>query len=363
MGAAVYTPKQQNWRWYQDDAAEPVNALANENIKPTLSDNTNKIRLRVCVNETGGKADNSVTITVQYSLNDIDFTAFGAANHWNYADGQAIEGNTTTTFKLSDTTTHNEYCESGANVVSIGASTINELDICIKPTTTVQANTTYYFRILGDAVVIPLNTGETHSQVLTAATAYILDVQPGSYSEGGILANLLKNSVLTAGVDSYGLIGTLTGLFKNYLVDAGVSNYSLTGSVVNFLRNYLIAVEMETYSLVGTESNLIKNIILSVELGNYSSVGSNVVFVWGRTLVAGIGSYALTGSTVNLFKNYLVATGIGSYSLSGTAIDFLRNYLISINVGSYVELGQEVSLVYIGISPGSNDWSYTYEYK
>ena len=169
MGGAVYTPKQQNWHWYSDALAEPTAAqsLANEDVKPTLPDNTSIIRLRVCINETGGKADNNVVISLEYSTNDVDFTAFGSANHWNYANGLGTEGSTVTTQLLSDATTKNEYCESGTNAVAIGASTANELDIAVQPTATVSTNTTYYFRIVGDGTAIPLNTSKTHPQVLT----------------------------------------------------------------------------------------------------------------------------------------------------------------------------------------------------
>ena len=210
MGGAVYTPKQQNWHWYSDALAEPTAAqsLANENVKPTLPDNTSIIRLRVCINETGGKADNSVAIELQYSTNDVDFTAFGAANHWNYANGAGTEGNAVTTQLLTDATTKNEYCESGTNVVLIGASTTNELDIAIQPTVNVGASTTYYFRVIGDGTVIPLNTAKTHPQVLTTVqnkngTASI----SGGGSQSGMAAKSGKGSGLISGAGILAAVG------------------------------------------------------------------------------------------------------------------------------------------------------------
>ncbi len=172
MGGAVYTPKQQNWKWFQNDSAESPTQLANENIKPTLPDNTSIIRLRVCIAETGGKADTNVAIAVQYDT-DAGFPSpqsFGAApQHWNYANGLGTEGNVVANLLLTDTAVKNEFCESGANVVAIGASTTNELDIAVVPTASVSGSTTYYFRVVGDGTAIPLNTGETYPQVLTTA--------------------------------------------------------------------------------------------------------------------------------------------------------------------------------------------------
>lgn len=41
MGHAAFTPVQNNWRWMDDDAAEPTTPLADEVVKPTLACRSN----------------------------------------------------------------------------------------------------------------------------------------------------------------------------------------------------------------------------------------------------------------------------------------------------------------------------------
>lgn len=170
MGGSVYTPRQRNWRFYTDATPDTsMSALANEIVKAPLQNNTNIIRLRVTIAETGGKGDSSVTIALEYSLDgSTGWTSLGAAAHWNYANGAATEGGTVGTQLLTDATTKNEYCESGTNAVNIGASTTNEIDIAITPTANITANQTYYFRVIGDGTAIALDAGESYPQVQSA---------------------------------------------------------------------------------------------------------------------------------------------------------------------------------------------------
>ena len=146
MGGKTFTPRQQNWKWFADDAAEPTSQLANENVAPTLA-SSNIIRLRVTIAEVGG-ATGSGAVSVEYSTDDTNFTAFGAGNHWNYANGQATAGNTTTTFKTSDATTNGLYHESGTLSETWAASAIRELDFAVQQTAGASPGTLYYFRLL-----------------------------------------------------------------------------------------------------------------------------------------------------------------------------------------------------------------------
>jgi len=168
MGHAVFTPLQRNWKWFEDDAAEPTTQLADENVKPTLADNTSNIRLRIDLSETAGGSANNQTITLEYSTNDTDFTAFGAANHWDYADGLATEGNTVTSFKLTGTDTYAVYEEGGGANFTYAANNLAEWDVTLVPTANVSDNTTYYFRASLEGTEVPLDSGKTHPQVLTA---------------------------------------------------------------------------------------------------------------------------------------------------------------------------------------------------
>jgi hypothetical protein len=169
MGGAVFTPKQQNWRVYADGAG-PTAALANENVKPTLAD-SGIIRIRISINETGGKASNNATTILEYSLNQSDWFSLGAAAHWDHADGADADGSLISSRLLSDSGADGEYCESAISNVSYAASAITENDMAIVPTGNVSAETTYYFRTVIAGTAVPLNTSETYPQVLTAVAA------------------------------------------------------------------------------------------------------------------------------------------------------------------------------------------------
>lgn len=167
--AKTFTPKQQNWNIFIDDAAEPIVALAAENAAAQLN-NTGIHRLRLTIAETGG-ASGSGAVTLQYSTDNSNFTAFGAGNAWNYANGQATDAGTTTTFKTTDGTTHGLYHENGTGSESWAANAVRELDIAIQPTGTAVANTLYYFRAHIAGTEVPLNTGKTHPQATTVPTS------------------------------------------------------------------------------------------------------------------------------------------------------------------------------------------------
>ncbi|MBI3406941.1 MAG: hypothetical protein HY040_01110 [Planctomycetes bacterium] len=165
------TPNGDNWRWYQDDAAEPSTALAGENTAPALSDNTSIVRLRLAWKCSGGTVAGA-TATLEYSTDDTNFTALGSGNAWNYANGQGTNGNTTTTFKTSTGTVHGVYAEDALQSDTGGSTNaVIEMDWAIKPTGTVAAGTLYYFRQKHGGTVITLGSGKTHAQITTEANA------------------------------------------------------------------------------------------------------------------------------------------------------------------------------------------------
>jgi hypothetical protein len=171
MGA-TFTPYTRNWKWYANNAAEPSTQLANENTKPTLTDDS-IVRLRVNVCEEGGANGTNSAWSLQYDTTS-SFTSpqdLGAAQHWNYADGAATEGSTISGFLLSDTNFLGLYYESGTYSNLLGKDDDEESDFAIQPTANVSAETTYYFRVLIGGTPIPLGGGETYPQVLTAAAA------------------------------------------------------------------------------------------------------------------------------------------------------------------------------------------------
>ena len=344
-GGGTYTPKQQNWRWYADDGAEPTAALANENTRPTL-DNENIIRLRVCIAETGGKADSSVTISVEYSTDDSTFIAFGAANHWNYANGQATEGNLVTTNKLTDATTKNEYCESGTNVVGIAASTTNELDIAIQPVAgNYSSNTTYYFRVLGDGTVIPLNTGETHPQVLTPAVAYSLNAEPGSFALTGFATGLIGDRVINAEPAAFSLTGFAATLQKGFFINAEPGSFVFTGAAAGLLATRLMNAEPGNFTFTGADGVLAAGRVINAEPGNFVLTGVAATLAAGRAMNAEPGSFVLTGADAGLLATRLINAEPGSFALTGFAATLVAGRVLNAEPGSFALAGADAGLL------------------
>lgn len=176
----VFTPYQQNWQFWENDAAEPTTNYAAENTTFTMSTYNEILRLRATIAETGDATANDI-LTIEYSVNDVDFTAFGAANHWNYADGLATEGNDVTGLKLADSDTNGEYHESGTNTATYAKSTNTELDAAYQATANVTASTVYYFRLKLNGAIVPLNSGETHPYLTTASVIPDGNVMNGYY--------------------------------------------------------------------------------------------------------------------------------------------------------------------------------------
>jgi hypothetical protein len=123
-------------------------------------------RIRLNITNTGPGTLGEL-LAIQYSTDDVNFTAMGAANHWNWADGQGEDGSDVTTFLISDTTVKQIYCESGANSPSYTGNSKNEFDFAVQPTANATPGTLYYFRITKGGVAIALGAGASHPQTTT----------------------------------------------------------------------------------------------------------------------------------------------------------------------------------------------------
>jgi hypothetical protein len=174
--STIFTPKAGNWRWFSDTNAEPVvgDALAAEDVKPTLANNTDIIRLRLEIVEEGGLAGGNYNFEIKYGTGPAGpFTSMGAGNHWNWANGVGTAGAANTTYLVADSGTDNgiKY-ESTSQTDILGASAVYEGDWAIVPTATVNTNTTYYFQITIFLNTVPADISYGANglpQVLTAA--------------------------------------------------------------------------------------------------------------------------------------------------------------------------------------------------
>jgi hypothetical protein len=138
-------------------------SLAPENKKAFIF-NDSIIRFR---NTYRHSMSGTIVHKVKYSVNDVDFIDLDASSHWNYADGQAIVGNTCDSLLLSDSDTKGVYLEGTTSITQVSGYT--ELDFAIKPTSNVIFGITYYFVIFYRTTVdiLPIfSEGHTHASIL-----------------------------------------------------------------------------------------------------------------------------------------------------------------------------------------------------
>lgn len=204
-----FTPKSQNWRWYDDETNEtPSLPLEDENVAPPSVFNNNIVKLRISVAETadigqaGAKFKLQYATSTDFSYGVHDFTertACTASSVWCYSDGSGTDNAVISTKVLSDADacsggvgdgcgTHNE---SGTSTSSFThkKSAVTEYEFTIE-SANATANTTYFFRLFDTVAssAVPLNTGETY---------------PSLSSEGGTLTfsiSGIPSSTLVAGV-------------------------------------------------------------------------------------------------------------------------------------------------------------------
>lgn len=184
----TFTPKTQNWRWYDDESNEtPTSALAAENVAPSEIEEDNSIKLRITVKETADIGMEKVKLRLQYST-DSNFsvgvgtpTEAGSCNGsslWCYSDGGGSDNGVITTKVLSDASscsgsvgegcgTHNESGIS-ASTFTHKKSAATEYEFTIKRSGAAR-NTTYFFRAydVTSGRTIPLNAGETYPSLST----------------------------------------------------------------------------------------------------------------------------------------------------------------------------------------------------
>lgn len=326
----AFTPKQQNWRWYQNNAAEPTVALAAENTAPSVLVTDGIIRLRLTIAETGGTDGSNKAITLEYSTDESTWTAFGTSALFNYANGAATGGNTIAGRLLSDSDTSGKYHENGSTQESWTANNILEMDFAISTVAGKKPLGTYYFRAKQAGTEVPLNTGETHPSLVLAvsgiavpkAIAYAALSPPSaniSASKAVVHAVLMdiQESINVSKVVVYAVLsestaeppyddGTPDGgiVFGGSVIEVGTTNYQdgtpdggivFGGGEVSDIENHQVdgaASGGIVFGGEGTEQwQAIPNTTVAVKGGTYRISGA--LYTLAETLtVSGLGSVA-----------------------------------------------------------------------
>jgi hypothetical protein len=209
----TFSPKSQNWRWYNDEANEtPSLPLGAENVAPSGIDMGDIIKLRITVKESAGLGKSGVKFKLQYSTfsdfsqNVLSVEATSSCSvslAWCYANGGGEDNGVITTKVLTDSDacsggsgsgcgTHNENPTSTSTFIQIaGAATEYEFTIINKAA---SANTTYFFRLydVTASAAVPLNSGATYPSLTTggAQFSFTLEGLPAGTSTEGVITDV-----------------------------------------------------------------------------------------------------------------------------------------------------------------------------
>jgi hypothetical protein len=195
-----YTPRSQNWRWYDDETNEtPTTPLAGENVTPSDVTNNNTIKLRLTLGDQTGIAGTDTKIRLQFSeysdfSQDVEFVR----ESWNcqgnsffcYGDGVDVDNDLMTVLLLADSTATSTHNESGTSTTSfdLRGGESSEIEFTIK-TDGPRVNTTYYFRAYNASTSEPilLGEGESYPSLVTGGSNLsftISGVSSGQTTEG-----------------------------------------------------------------------------------------------------------------------------------------------------------------------------------
>lgn len=205
-----YTPKQQNWRWYDDETNEtPTVPLAGENVAPSNISTSNILKLRVTVAETADIGATNVKYRLQYSTaSDFSSAVYVAEqancqinSGWCYADGAGVDNALISTSVISDDGpcaasvgtgcgTHNEFGTT-TSTFTHQKSTVSEFEFTIKESGS-TGNTVYFFRLINatNGASVPLNTGKSYPSLSSAAATL-------SFTIGGIASSTFTSGTTT----------------------------------------------------------------------------------------------------------------------------------------------------------------------
>ncbi len=209
----IFTPKSQNWRWYDDETNEtPTASLAAENTAPANVDNQNIIKLRLTIKDVGNATSTNTKFKLQFSesadfsldVNDVVEIGNCLSNSlWCYAAGAGADNAVIAIGVLSDSA----VCSGGSgagcgthNISGVSTSTFTaratapvEYEFTIK-SAGARVNATYFFRAW-DArrnQPVPANTGKTFPSLSTAGAGltFIIVGLPAATTTEGVVTTV-----------------------------------------------------------------------------------------------------------------------------------------------------------------------------
>lgn len=255
----IFTPKSQNWRWYDDENDEtPTFSLAAENVAPANMADQNIVKLRFTIKDTANATSTNTKFKLQFSeysdfsqgTNDVVEIGNCLGNSlWCYAAGAGADNTVITTRVLSDSAacaggvgdgcgTHNTSGTSTSALVAKSATAM-EYEFTIRQSGA-QANMTFFFRAF-DTVQnkpVPVNIGKTYPSLSTAGANLTLSVEglPALTSTQGVVTAV---STTPAGIP-----------FGNLSFDAEVAAAQRLTVTTNATQGYQIFI-LQRQGLLG----------------------------------------------------------------------------------------------------------------
>jgi hypothetical protein len=253
-----YSPRSQNWRWYDDEANEtPASPLANENTAPADIANQNIIKLRLTI-KSDYIAGKDVKLALQFSeysnfsqeVSDaVEMGACVPNSLWCYADGGGVDNEEISAKLLSDADgcvfgigkgcgTHNESGTSASDFKH-KKNSATEFEFTIKHAGA-RVNAVYFFRAIDveSQNPVPLSPGKTYPSLSTAGAS--LGFTVSGLGSGTATEGVITNATTTANGVNFGTLP----------LDAKISAAQRIAVNTNATGGYRIFV-LERQGLVG----------------------------------------------------------------------------------------------------------------
>lgn len=180
----------------------------------------------------------------------------------------------------------------------------------------------------------------------SAAGAFSLDAQPGSYALTGTIASVPAGRKVNANPGSYAVTGATASVPAGRALSASPGSYTVTGSVAGALAARALSALPGSYTVTGAVANLVFGagaaaFEINAEPGSYTVTGTASSPITGRVVNASAGSYALSGSAAGLLAAHVLGALSGSYTLTGfdAALVLPGAYTIDAAPGAYTLTG------------------------
>jgi hypothetical protein len=319
-----------------------------------------KFRLRFEIQNTGSTTTGAVAWRIFCSRNSGAYAQVTTSGTYvQDADASSdADDATLSTRRLTSaagTFTAGKYDESGVTSnITMGASSVTELEFGLVFTNAVVKGDTYDFRVYR-ATSTALETYTVTPRV-TITHAYLDATVIGTYALSGVAATLTKQNKLPCAVGAY-VLSIDDTITRDYGLSCNTGAFTYTGSTAAFAKSggspYTFVASVGSFVL-SIDDQVTRDYGLTCAVGSLSLTGGATVLTkaGARTLVALAGSYTLSGIPTTFdvkmpaVTGSLVLTGqamtprvtvpavVGTYTLSGVAASFFINRKLICNVGA-----------------------------